>query len=512
MSNAPGVSHVPVTSGFKPIDTKSPSVLGVLIRSKRGLANTPTFVTNFEQLEANFGGLMSSSYGMYVLKFMMEYYGVNQVYASRITATGDTKAKFTIESGKLVFELQSAGADGNNFALIFTKHPVVSDNYSVSLVVTDSQGKNGYELYYAENLSGTTTNPRYFVKVILEECPWIKVDGTDTSTNDTLSILMGKDSTKTVQASGGVDSASAPTVNDYIGSESLKTGLYSLAPITSIRTLMIPDATIVVNGEGAVDQKALETAAIAFCDKLGYMNYIGDVPKGKTPQEAKTFIIDTCAFDSNNYAVYYNWIKVFDPISGMGKFIPPSAMGFGAWAFTDNGEEGVHKAPANVICRGVMSLERDTLTEGERSLLNECGINVLVKLDTYKVFGARMRTNDPEWRYIHVRRTYQMHWTSIVDSSWWMPFTVKDQMMYGRIKRIVESYFRMHDRRFNPQGSLFNLKNPQEPPYYVVCDNSNQSGKRGELIVDWGICVVDTNEFVKFRTSLWDGNSDTRRV
>jgi len=510
MSNAPGVNHVPVSSGFKPIDTKSPSVLGILIRSKRGIPNKPVFVTNYDQVKANFGGLIPSSYGIYALKFMMEYYGVNQVYAARIASSGDTKATIEIATSLLSFNVTSPGTDGNNFDLIITKHPVVADNYSVSLVVDDDE--SAHELFFAENLSGDPTKPRYYVKVITEECKWLEVDGTDSSVAGTLSTAMSTDTSKTFSASGGTDDSDAPTVADYLGDSSLKTGLHCLTSERSIRALMIPDSPITVDVEGAIDQKTLDGGAISYCDNLGYVNYIGSVPKGKTPQEAKTYIIETCAFDSNNYAVYYNWIKVFDPISGMGKLIPPAAMGFGAWALTDGGEEGVHKAPANVICRGVMSLETDNLTTGERGLLNDCGINAIVKLDTYKVFGARMRTNDPEWTYIHVRRTYQMHWTSIIDSSWWIPFTVKDDMMFGRIKRIVEAYFKMHDRRFNPQGSLFNLENPQEPPYYVVCEKGNQSGKRGELIIDWGVCIVDTNEIVKFRTSLWDGKSDTRRV
>lgn len=511
-SNAPGVIHVPVSSGFKPIETKSPSVLGILIRSQRGIPNRPVYVTNYEQVQANFGDLIQDSYGMYVLKYMIEFYGVNQIYAVRVASPDDVNATITISADVLKFKVNSPGKDGNNFALTIKKHAVKPDNYSVSLTTENSISKTKHELFYAEDLSGKPKEPRYWVKVIQADCPWLIVDGEDKSTDTTLSTALGQNTTKTFQATGGEDSDSAPTVTDYVGSESEKTGLYSLAAEKSIRTIMIPDATIVLNSEGEVDQKALEASVIAFCDKLGYVNYIGDVPRGKSPQDAKTFIIEDCAFDSNNYAVYYNWIKVLDPISGMGKFIPASAMGFAAWAITDSGEEGVHKAPANVICRGIMGLEREDLTDADRALLNDCGINVIAKLDTYKVFGARMRTNDSEWMYIHVRRTYQMHWTSIVDSSWWIPFTVKDQTLYGRVKRNIESYFRQHDRRYNPHGSLFNSLNPQENPYYVVCDQTNQSGKKGELIIDWGICIVDTNEFVKFRTSLWDGSSETVRV
>lgn len=506
---APGVSHVSKSSGFKQVNTNSPGVMGVIVQSERGIPNTPTLVTNWEQVQKEFGGLVSGSYGMYFLKFIMEFYGADQVYVSRVIPPGLEAATITITTDVLKFALTSPGEDGEDFSLVVTKHPVKANNYSVSLRAP----VNGVtqELWFAENLSDKTTDGNYWVDYIVNECKWLSLSGTDSSTDSTLSTAMGSDTTKTFSAAAlsGTPSTYVPEDKDVIGSSSSNTGIYAFNEVPSVRVLAIPDDVITKNSEAAAAHLAVVTAAIAWCELKGYVIYVTSIPDNKTPAEAKTYAIDTLGIDSANTVVYYNWTKITDPLTGVPLYIPPVAMGLAAWVKTDNGADGVAKAPANVTCNGVLALRNEYITETERALLNDSGINPHIKLNgTYKTFGARMCCTDSDWTYIHVRRIYIMHWTSIVDSSWWAIFEVNDGRTIGSLRRMITSYFRGHDRSINIQGTLYNKDDPTAEPYYVNVSD----GDTGEVIIDWGIIPVDTIEFLQYRTSLWDGKTETIRV
>ena len=71
--------------------------------------------------------------------------------------------------------------------------------------------------------------------------------------------------------------------------------------------------------------------------------------------------------DSSYGAIYFPWIAAFDPATNQNIFVPPSGHLAGLWARTDN-ERGVHKAPANDVLRGAVSLEIN-ITKGENDLL-----------------------------------------------------------------------------------------------------------------------------------------------
>jgi phage tail sheath protein FI len=80
----------------------------------------------------------------------------------------------------------------------------------------------------------------------------------------------------------------------------------------------------------------------------------------------------------------------------------------GIYARTDN-ERGVHKAPANELVRGALGLKYN-VTKGEQDLLNPKGINCIRSFTNrgIRVWGARTISSDPSWRYINVRRLFNM--------------------------------------------------------------------------------------------------------
>lgn len=515
---APGVYNKNVPSGGVSITTPAQSIPAIMVNSKRGRANVETLVTNFRQYLSYFGGYKEGSYGWHCLKTLLDGYGVNQVYVSRVVGTGGTKATATIVATKFIVTNESIGTDANNFKLIFTADAIDSSIYSLDVVAP--LGDDTTQMVSLESYSQLSTDPaeaRFIARVLESESKWIKVTTIDQNIDQSeVEIALEALTGGQVAFTGGADPAT-PLSTDYIGSSTNRTGVYSFENNISIRQLLIPDSTIVMNGESEVDQKGLIAGINTFLANKEYVQYIDSVKENTVVGNVKAEVINNLAVDSKYIAVYYNWAKILDPISKVTKKIPPSIFAFGEWYLAETQFGGTGKAPANNIngLRGVIGLEFEdetALTEGDRYILNELGVNPLIYDDVYKIYGSRNRTSNLEWQQIHVMRTYIKYWRAIIDSSKDLPFKFKDTALYGQIRRRVTNLFRGGDRRFNTQaGDLFNTNNPTLQPYYVICDTFNNTEKN-KVIVDWGICVVETAEIIEFRSSLWDGNEETIRV
>ena len=95
-------------------------------------------------------------------------------------------------------------------------------------------------------------------------------------------------------------------------------------------------------------------------------------------------------------------------------FVPPADHIAGVWARNDD-TRGVHKAPANEVVRGAISLELN-ITKGEHDQLNPVAINCIRSFpgQGIRVWGARTLSSDPEWRYLNVRRLFNFVEESIL--------------------------------------------------------------------------------------------------
>ena len=58
--------------------------------------------------------------------------------------------------------------------------------------------------------------------------------------------------------------------------------------------------------------------------------------------------------DTSYAAIYYPWIRVFDPFTRDTVLVPPAGHVAGIYARTDR-ERGVHKAPANEVVRDIIT-------------------------------------------------------------------------------------------------------------------------------------------------------------
>ncbi len=123
----------------------------------------------------------------------------------------------------------------------------------------------------------------------------------------------------------------------------------------------------------------------------------------------------------------------------------------GVWARNDD-TRGVHKAPANEVCRGVVSLETN-ITKGEHDQLNPVAVNCIRSFpgQGIRVWGARTLSSDPEWRYLNVRRLFNYVEESILTGTNWVVFEPNDFKLWDSVKRTVEAFL----RRVWRGGALF---------------------------------------------------------
>jgi hypothetical protein len=172
----------------------------------------------------------------------------------------------------------------------------------------------------------------------------------------------------------------------------------------------------------------------------------------------------------------------------------------GVYARVDN-TRGVHKAPANEIVRTVLGLEVN-VTKGEHDLLNPIGVNVIRSFPGrgIRIWGARTLSSDASWRYIPVRRLFNMIEESIERGTQWVVFEPNDPFLWGRVKRDVSAFLKVIWR----SGALFGATPDQA--FYVKCDaetNPPELRDLGQMVVEIGIAPVKPAEFVIFRIGQW---------
>lgn len=291
----------------------------------------------------------------------------------------------------------------------------------------------------------------------------------------------------------------------FTGSESARTGINGLSIADEVTMVIVPDLVTAASREdGTIDLnlwKSVQTALISHCELQGNRVAVLDAPPGMTPQQVKEWRSDVAMYDTAFAAMYYPWIKVENPIGTNGSsevLVPPSGHVAGVWARTDE-TRGVWKAPANDTIRGCLDVERP-ITKNEQSLLNPLGINCIRPFGTrgIRIWGARTLSSDSDWRYLNVRRLFNMVETTILDGTQWAVFEPNDVSLWEGVKRTLNAFLIGLWR----EGALFGASPDQA--FYVKCDaetNPPESIDEGKLVVEVGIAPVKPAEFVIFRIS-----------
>ncbi len=292
----------------------------------------------------------------------------------------------------------------------------------------------------------------------------------------------------------------------FAGSEAARTGINGLAIAEDVTMVIVPDLiTAATKPDKSVDLnlwKAVQTTLITHCELHGNRMAVLDAPPGMSPQQIRDWRSDVAMYDSAFAALYYPWIKVENPLPSNGAdaeiLIPPSGHIAGVWARVDE-TRGVWKAPANETIAGCLDVEYP-VTKAEQSLLNPIGINCVRPFGTrgIRIWGGRTLASDTDWRYLNVRRLFNMVETTILDGTQWAVFEPNDVKLWEGVKRTLTGFLSGLWR----EGALFGTSADQA--YFVKCDaetNPPQSIDEGKLVVEVGIAPVKPAEFVIFRIS-----------
>ncbi len=287
--------------------------------------------------------------------------------------------------------------------------------------------------------------------------------------------------------------------------DALTAGLRAVEAADDIDLICAPDI-LWLHAQGVIDAAtvfAMQKVILDHCDRLGNRFAILDALPDVTTDALKA---QRQALRSKNGALYYPFVGV-KPLAGTQPstaetaqtplvYAPPCGHIAGVYARTDE-QIGVHKAPANALLQGVISLA-DDVDDTQQGELNPVNINCLRAFPTrgIRIWGARTLSDDDEWRYVNVRRL-------MITTARWVERNMMDETfephtpaLRARIRREVTVYL---DGLFQ-RGAL--RGNTAQEAYYVKCDEENNPDAvrdAGMIITEIGLAVAAPAEFMVVR-------------
>ncbi|CAM5415752.1 tail protein [Streptomyces spiroverticillatus] len=525
---SPGVYVEEVASGSRPIEGVGTSVAAFVGLAPTGPLNEPTLVTNWTQYVASFGAFTEDYYLAHSVYGFFNN-GGSAAYVVRVgggtddaAQPGKAAAPAAVRGSRTPAALPAAEPVRLGTFAVTANAP--GANGTLTVEVTDAEGEGPAERFKLvvndggkpvetfEVSASKKSGRSYVVTQVKERSQLITV----TEAAPAAELARPENQTVALPAPPAPAPAPAETVApersghpgpaQYLGDSADRTGFGGLEAIDEISMVAVPDLMSAYE-RGAIDLeavKAVQLGLIAHCELMGDRVAIIDPPPRQNARQIRVWRQETAGYDSKFAALYYPWIKTFDPASGQSRLIPPSGHVAGIWARNDS-ERGVHKAPANEVVRGAVDLELQ-ITRGEQDLLNPIGVNCIRSFPGrgIRVWGARTLSSDPAWRYLNVRRYFNYLEESILIGTQWVVFEPNDHNLWARIRRNI-SAFLVNEWR---SGALFG-QSPAEA-YYVKCDeetNPPESVDVGRVVCEIGIAPVKPAEFVIFRLAQFSSGS-----
>ena len=282
--------------------------------------------------------------------------------------------------------------------------------------------------------------------------------------------------------------------------EALEQGLAAIEPLDTIDLVCAPN--IMQNPEP--EQVEMQKLVLEHCDKMGDRFAILDsLLQKKTISEIQQ---QTNQLQGDNGALYFPWIKVFDPATkqnapkGNGLIeVPPCGHIAGIYAQSDRAK-GFPQTPANYPLEGVLDLsahlshnDLDSLNPGDKP-----GINCLrvLKGRGIRIWGGRTLSPNPDWRYVNVRRLFLTVRRWIERNLADVVFEPNDSRLWIRIERELTTYLQSLFQKGVLKGNT-----PQEA-FYIKCDgetNPPEMRDAGTVVTEIGLAPTIPNEFIVVR-------------
>jgi uncharacterized protein len=209
--------------------------------------------------------------------------------------------------------------------------------------------------------------------------------------------------------------------------------------------------------------------------------------------------LEELKFKNNSY-----YFMAKGAINNIEMLLPASSAVVGKYAEVDN-SRGVWKSPANIGIDYAIRTEK-TVTHREQESLNVDttagkSVNVIRSFPgrgPAVIWGARtLAGNDNEWRYISVRRFFNMVEESIKKATGQFVFEPNDRNTWIRVKSMIENYL-------TQQWMAGALKGITTREAFFVKVGLNETMSEldvgeGRMIVEIGLAIVRPGEFFILR-------------
>lgn len=510
----PGVYVEEVQSGARPIEGVGTAVAAFVGFAQSGPFHEPTLVTSWDQYTQHFGGFTE---GAYLPHSVYGYFanGGGAAYVVRIGGSGAGASAPAATGGRP----QPRPVDPVELGgFLVAARPGVT---GVSVEIADADGENPpedrfkivvrqgdqvaetYEASARKNVKGYLVSVARASKLI-EVTEQRGAAQTRPMRPDRCRPGRRGRSARSGRARAATwPGSTRPSTSVTRGPVPASAGLETIDEITMVA---VPDLMSAYE-RGDIDSEGVRTvqlAVISHCEQMGDRVAVLDSPPGLSAQQVRSWRNDEAGYDSRYAALYYPWIRVFDPAAGRNATVPPSGHIAGVWARSD-AERGVHKAPANEVIRGAVDLEL-RLSKGEQDLLNPIGVNCVRAFPGrgIRIWGARTLSSDPAWRYLNVRRLFNYLEESILLGTQWVVFEPNDDRLWSSIRRNVTAFLTEEWRG----GALFGRTAAEA--FYVKCDRDNnpqESIDLGRVICEIGVSPVKPAEFVVFRLAQFSDST-----
>ena len=302
-----------------------------------------------------------------------------------------------------------------------------------------------------------------------------------------------------------------------VGSGKKRAGLDLLESVDEVAIVAAPGFTDAASYDALLSHCENSSDRVAILDSVESADDIAKLtevakPSGGSGSESGATAGLRPRLSKGGYgAFYYPWITVRDPFNAAQNVnVAPSGHLAGIWARSD-ATRGVHKAPANETIRGALDVSH-TLTRQEQAVLNPEGVNVIrfFQQEGVVVWGARtVDDGSSEWRYLSVRRLFNMIEESIANSTRWIVFEPNDQTLWKSIRRDINAFL----TRVWRDGAL--MGSTPEEAFFVKCDeetNPPENIDAGIVTTLIGIAPVKPAEFIVFKISQFEGGTETEEA
>ena len=293
---------------------------------------------------------------------------------------------------------------------------------------------------------------------------------------------------------GGTD-GDAPTNGDELTPGTYAAALAIVAGLEDVSIVAAP-------GSSAYgDAEAIEGQLIAHAEAVrAYRIAVLDAEPQLTPGDVRD---SRARIDSKYAALYYPWVIVSNPNAVPGRddipkeiSLPPSGFVTGIYARNDT-QRGVFKAPANEVVTGALRFESD-INFAQQEMLNPLGVNCLRYLSGrgYRLWGARLASSDPEWKYVSDRRYFNYLEASIDRGMQWAVFEPNGERLWANVTQTVSDFL------YNEWRSGALLGTTADDAYFVRCDRTTMTQNNldnGQLVCLIGVAIIKPAEFVIFR-------------